>query len=60
VAAGETVVVPAGTNHLCLNDEGREMRAIVTFKPAYDLEYWFETFCGMAQDGKWEVPSSCS
>ena len=28
------------------------MRSIVTFAPALDLEYLFETFCGMAQDGK--------
>lgn len=52
VEEGETVVVPAGVDHLCLNDDSQEMRAIVVFKPAYDLEYWFETFCGMACDGR--------
>ena len=49
---GEEITVPIGANHICINDESEEMRSVVTFRPAYDLEYWFETFCGMAHDGR--------
>lgn len=49
--AGDTVVVPMGTEHICLNDQGEELRAIVSFEPDYDLEIFFETFCGLGSDG---------
>jgi quercetin dioxygenase-like cupin family protein len=52
IGPGETIVVPRDTDHICINDNREEMRSIVTFTPALDLEYVFETFCGMAQDGK--------
>ena len=52
ISAGETVVIPAGTDHICINDNSEVMCSIVTFRPAYDLEHWFETFCGMAHDGR--------
>lgn len=49
--AGDTVVVPIGTEHICINDQHEELRAIVSFEPAYDLEVFFETFCGLSSDG---------
>ncbi len=49
---GETVVVPAGTPHLWWNSGDEELHVRVAVRPALTLENWFETYFGLAQDGK--------
>ena len=49
---GEVVVVPAGTPHVWWNAGDTEMRVLVEARPALRLENFFETFFGLAQDGK--------
>lgn len=49
---GEVVVVPAGTPHVWWNAGNTEMRVLVEVRPALRLEDFFETFFGLAQDGK--------
>ncbi len=52
VGAGETVVVPAGTPHVWWNPGEQEGRVLVELHPALKMETFFETFFGLAQDGK--------
>lgn len=49
---GETVVVPAGTPHLWWNSGDEELHVRVEVRPALNFESFFETFFGLAQDGK--------
>jgi quercetin dioxygenase-like cupin family protein len=49
---GEQVVVPAGTPHTWWNSGDDELHVLVEVRPALRLESWFETFFGLAQDGK--------
>ena len=49
---GETAVVPAGTPHVWWNPGEREVTTLIQFRPALDTETFFETFFGLAQDGK--------
>jgi hypothetical protein len=49
---GETVIVPAGTPHAWWNAGDDEIAARVEFRPALDAETFFETFFGLAEDGK--------
>ena len=49
---GETVVVPKGTPHVWWNSGSEELHVLVDIKPALKLENFFETFFGLAQDGK--------
>ena len=49
---GETVLAPAGAAHIFRNHGDQELHAIIEFRPALDLEGMFETFFGLAQDGK--------
>lgn len=49
---GETVVVPAGTPHLWWNSGDEELHVRVEVRPALAFESFFETFFGLAQDGK--------
>ncbi len=49
--AGETVVVPPGTPHYWCN-VGEEAHLILEFRPASNMEESFETWFGLARDGK--------
>lgn len=49
---GETVVVPKGTSHVWWNSGDDELHVRVEVRPALKLERFFETFFGLAQDGK--------
>ena len=52
VGAGERATVPVGTPHAWWNAGDEEGVAIVEFRPALKTEEFFETFFGLAQDGK--------
>ena len=52
VEPGETVVVPAGTPHVWWNPSDRVVTTLIQFRPALDTETFFETYFGLARDGK--------
>lgn len=49
---GETVVVPRGAGHMWGNPFDDRAAVIVTLSPAFDMETFFETWFGLARDGK--------
>jgi quercetin dioxygenase-like cupin family protein len=49
---GEIAVVPAGVPHVWWNPSQEESTTLVQFRPALDTETFFETFFGLARDGK--------
>ena len=49
---GEMAVVPAGVPHVWWNPSDQEAATLVQFRPALDTETFFETFFGLARDGK--------
>jgi quercetin dioxygenase-like cupin family protein len=49
---GDKIVVPAGTPHVWWNSGDVEMHVLVEVRPALNFESFFETFFGLAQDGK--------
>ena len=49
---GEVAVVPPGTPHVWWNPSDAEAATLVQFRPALDTETFFETFFGLARDGK--------
>ena len=49
---GDVAVVPAGTPHVWWNPSQQESATIVQFRPALDTETFFETYFGLAADGK--------
>jgi len=49
---GEKLVVPAGTPHVWWNSGDDELHVLVEVRPALRTENFFETFFGLAQDGK--------
>jgi quercetin dioxygenase-like cupin family protein len=49
---GEVAVVPAGVPHVWWNSSDREAATLVQFRPALDTETFFETFFGLASEGK--------
>lgn len=49
---GETIVVPKGTPHVWWNSGDDELHVLVEVRPALRIESFFETFFGLAQDGK--------
>ncbi len=51
-APGETVIVPKGIPHVWWNSGNEELHVQVEVRPALRLENFFETFFGLAQDGK--------
>jgi quercetin dioxygenase-like cupin family protein len=51
-APGETIVVPRGTPHVWWNSGDDELHVLVEVRPALRFENFFETFFGLAQDGK--------
>lgn len=50
--AGEQIVVAAGVAHDWWNAGAAEAQVLVEFRPALDTETFFETFFGLARDGK--------
>jgi mannose-6-phosphate isomerase-like protein (cupin superfamily) len=51
-AVGQRVVVPSGTPHSWWNESSEEVAATVWLRPALNTEVFFETFFGLARDGK--------
>jgi quercetin dioxygenase-like cupin family protein len=51
-APGEVAVVPAGVAHVWWNPSDAEAATLVQFRPALTTETFFETFFGLAADGK--------
>ncbi|HEX5013325.1 MAG TPA: cupin domain-containing protein [Candidatus Limnocylindrales bacterium] len=52
-AAGETVVIPRGAVHEWWNPVATdEVAATMEFRPALDMETFFETWFGLAADGR--------
>jgi len=49
---GEVVSVPPGTPHVWWNPSDTEITTLIQFRPALDTETFFETFFGLARDGK--------
>ena len=49
---GETLVIPRGTPHVFWNDGTDELHVLMEFRPALQIERFFEMFFGLAQDGK--------
>lgn len=49
---GEVAVVPPGTPHVWWNPSEEEAATLVQFRPALNTETFFETFFGLAADGK--------
>jgi quercetin dioxygenase-like cupin family protein len=52
VKAGESITIPADTPHNFWNDGEEEAHAVQWFRPALKIDRFFETFFGLAQDGK--------
>jgi quercetin dioxygenase-like cupin family protein len=50
--SGTTVVVPKGTPHVWWNSGDDELHVLVEVRPALRFESFFETFFGLAQDGR--------
>jgi quercetin dioxygenase-like cupin family protein len=49
---GAVAVVPPGTPHTWWNPSQEEAATLIQFRPALDTETFFETFFGLAADGK--------
>jgi quercetin dioxygenase-like cupin family protein len=49
---GEVAVAPAGTPHVWWNPSQEEAATLIQFRPALRTETMFETFFGLAADGK--------
>jgi hypothetical protein len=52
LAAGEAVIIPPGVPHLWRNDGAGELHVLTDFRPALQLERFFELIFGLARDGK--------
>lgn len=49
--AGEMLVIPAGAPHTWWNIGDEELHFRLEFEPASNMEYLFESLCGMSQQG---------
>jgi quercetin dioxygenase-like cupin family protein len=49
---GEVAIVPRGTPHVWWNPGDDEVTTLIQFRPALNTETFFETFFGLARDGK--------
>ena len=49
---GEVAVVPPGVPHVWWNPSAEESATLIQLRPALDSETFFETFFGLATDGK--------
>lgn len=52
VRAGESITVPANTPHNFWNGGEEEAHAVQWFRPALKIDRFFESFFGLAQDGR--------
>ena len=52
IHAGEKVVIPAGACHFQRNDSEDEVHAIEEYRPALQMQEFFEVLIGWANDGK--------
>jgi mannose-6-phosphate isomerase-like protein (cupin superfamily) len=52
VKAGASITIPANTPHHFWNDGEQEAHAVQWFRPALKTDRFFESFFGLAQDGK--------
>jgi quercetin dioxygenase-like cupin family protein len=52
VAAGDSITIPANTPHNFWNDGEAVAHAVQWFRPALKTDRFFESFFGLAQDGK--------
>ena len=50
--AGESMTIPAGAWHFQRNDTGEEVHAIEEYRPALQMEEFFQVLIGWADDGK--------
>ncbi|MEO8272938.1 MAG: cupin domain-containing protein [Chloroflexota bacterium] len=49
---GEVAIVPPGVPHVVFNATDQHITALMQFRPALDTETMFETYFGLAGDGK--------
>lgn len=49
---GESCVWPRGTSHTWWNSGHDELRFRAEFRPAGNMQSFFETYCGLAQEGR--------
>jgi quercetin dioxygenase-like cupin family protein len=49
---GEVAIVPPGVPHVWWNPSAEESATLIQLRPALDMETFFETFFGLAADGK--------
>lgn len=49
---GEVAIVPPGVPHVVFNPTDQHITALMQFRPALDTETMFETYFGLAKDGK--------
>jgi len=52
IGAGEEAVIPPGVNHFQRNDTDAEVHAIEDYRPALQMQAFFEVLIGWANDGK--------
>lgn len=52
VKAGESITIPANTPHYFWNDGAEEAHSVGWFRPPLKTDRFFESFFGLAQDGK--------
>jgi quercetin dioxygenase-like cupin family protein len=52
VRAGETLTIPPGAMHFQRNDSDEEVHALESYRPALQMQEFFEVLVGWANDGK--------
>ena len=52
IRAGDKVVIPAGAFHFQRNDSEEEVHAVEEYRPALQMQEFFEVLIGWANDGK--------
>lgn len=52
LGAGESVTIPAGVAHFQRNNTDEEIEAIEEYRPAMQMQEFFEVLIGWANDGK--------
>lgn len=52
LGVGSSLTVEPGTPHTWWNSGDDELRMLTEFRPAGNMQSFFETFCGIAQEGR--------
>jgi quercetin dioxygenase-like cupin family protein len=52
IGAGEEAIIPAGVVHFQRNDTNEEVHAVEGYRPALQMQEFFEVLIGWANDGK--------